>query len=79
MATRKNHSKPLVPQHVAEAEKIAKHMYNSLTQQRAPKAHSQGYIMGACTVLKMLLDQAAQQGSDKEELKKWAVSFIMQM
>jgi hypothetical protein len=79
MPTSRQHTKPSVPIEAQEAEKIAKHMYNSLTQQRAPKAHSQGYIMGACTVLKMLLDQAAQQGSDKEELKKLAVSFIMQM
>lgn len=67
---------PGMPKQAQEAEKVARQMYNSLTQTNAPKATPHGYIMGACTVLKMLLDQAEQQGSDKEELKQWAVSFI---
>ena len=32
--------------------------------------------MGACTVLKVLMDQAVQQGADKEELKQYAISFV---
>jgi hypothetical protein len=76
MATRKNHSKPLVPQHVAEAEKIAKQMYSSLMLKTAPKATPQGYIVGATIVLKALIDQAVQQGSDKEQLRAVAIGLI---
>ena len=75
MATRQ-HVKPAVPKEALEAEKVARHMYASLTQVKAPKAHPRGYIMGACTVLKVLMDQAVQQGADKEELKQYAISFV---
>lgn len=76
MAIKRTHVKPAIPKEAVEAELVAKQMYKSLTQKTAPKAHPMGYIMGACTVLKMLIDQAEQQGSDKEELKGHALAFI---
>jgi hypothetical protein len=75
MATRKNHSKPSVPQHVAEAEKIAKQMYSSLMLKTAPKATPNGYVLGACYVLKILIDQASEQGADKVALKQFVSKF----
>lgn len=75
MATRKNHSKPSVPQHVAEAEKIAKQMYSSLMLKTAPKATPNGYVLGACYVLKILIDQASEQGADKNTLKDFVIKF----
>ena len=62
-----------------EAERVAKHMYASLTQVRAPKAHPTGYIMGACTVLKLLFDQAVQQGANKDNLKQYALKFVQDL
>ncbi len=76
MPTSRPHSKPAVPKEAVEAEKIARHMYKSLTQGNAPKAHPSGYIMGACTVLKLLMDQAVQQGADKDTLKQYALNFV---
>lgn len=76
MPTSRPHSKPAVPKEAQEAERVAKHMYSSLTQVRAPKAHPAGYIMGACTVLKLLMDQAVQQGADKDTLKQYALNFV---
>lgn len=76
MATNKTHKKPAVPKEAVEAAKVAKQMYLSLTEKGAPKASPEGYIMGACTVVKLLLDQAVAQGSDKEELKLHALNFI---
>ncbi len=76
MATNKTHKKPAFPKEAVEAEKVAKQMYSSLTEKGAPKASPEGYIMGACTVVKLLLDQAVAQGSDKEELKLYALNFI---
>lgn len=75
MATRNNHKKPTVPQQVVEAEKIAKQMYSSLMLKTAPKATPQGYVMGACFVLKLLIDQASEQGADKAILKKYVSDF----
>jgi len=51
-------------------------MYSSLTQKTSPKATSAGYIIGACKVLEMLMAQAVEQGSNKEELKMFAMQFI---
>lgn len=76
MTTARNHRKPAVPRAAKEAERVARQMYGSLTQQGAPKATPSGYIMGACTVLKMLMEQAVQQGSDKKQLRQYAASFI---
>jgi hypothetical protein len=76
MPTSREHKKPNVPHEAQEAERVAKHMYTSLTQAEAPKATPTGYIMGACTVLKLLLQQAAAQGANKDELKQWSLNFI---
>lgn len=76
MPTSRPHKNPEVPHEAQEAERVARHMYTSLTQVEAPKATPTGYIMGACTVLKLLLEQAAQQGADKDELKQWSLKFI---
>lgn len=70
------HKKPAVPREAVEAEKVAKQMYSSLTAPDAPKAHPQGYIMGASMVLKMLIDQAVQQGEDRNALKAQAMTYI---
>lgn len=51
-------------------------MYTSLTAPDAPKASPKGYIMGASIVLKMLIDQAVQQGEDRQALKAQAMEFI---
>ena len=76
MATNRKHTKPAVSKSAKEAESVAKQMYGSLTLATAPKATATGYIMGACTVLKILIDQAENQGSSRKELKKQALSFI---
>jgi len=76
MPTARQHKKPAVPREALEAERVAKQMYNSLTQKTAPKATPAGYIMGACQVLGMLLSQAEQQGADKERLKLFAIQHI---
>lgn len=72
----KKHTKPAIPKEAVEAEIVAKQMYQSLTSPSAPKAHPLGYVMGASMVLKMLIDQAVQQGSDREMLKAQAVTYI---
>ena len=59
-----------------EAEKVAKQMYSALTQKGSPKATPSGYIMGACYVLKTLIEQAVQQGSNKDGVKLYAHQFI---
>lgn len=38
-----------------------------------------GYIMGASYVLKMLIDQAVQQGESRDALKLQAMAFIQAM
>lgn len=73
---KRTHKKPAVPREAVEAEKVAKQMYSSLTAPDAPKAHPQGYIMGASMVLKMLIDQAVQQGEDRNALKAQAMTYI---
>lgn len=72
---KKTHKKPAVPKEVKEAEKVTRHLYTSLTLEGAPKAHPKGYIMGACTLLKILYNQAVEQGADKNELKLYAIRF----
>ena len=67
---------PTVPREALEAERVAKQMYNSLTQKTAPKATPAGYIMGACQVLGLLLSQAEKQGADKEQMKMYAIQHI---
>lgn len=73
---KKTHTKPAVPREAIEAEQVAKQMYSSLTAPEAPKAHPMGYIMGASMVLKMLIDQAVQQGEDRNKLKAQAMTYI---
>ena len=76
---KKTHTKPAVPREAVEGEKVCKQMYMSLTTPDAPKAHPMGYIMGASMVLKMLIDQAVQQGADKNALKMQAMAYIQSM
>ena len=78
-ATKRTHTKPVIPREAQEADKVAKQMYQSLTAPDAPKAHPLGYIMGASMVLKMLIDQAVQQGEDREALKAQAMTYIQIM
>jgi hypothetical protein len=73
---KKTHAKPAVPREALQAEKVTRQMYSSLTAPDAPKASPMGYIMGASMVLKMLIDQAVQQGEDREALKAQAMSYI---
>lgn len=73
---KKTHTKPAVPRYAQEAEKIVKQMYSSLKAPGAPRAHPMGYIMGASMCLKMLIDQAVQQGEDREALKAQAMTYI---
>ena len=75
-ATKRTHRKPTIPREAIEAEAVAKQMYQSLTAADAPKAHPLGYIMGASMVLKMLIDQAVQQGEDKDKLKAQALTYV---
>lgn len=74
---KKTHKKPDVPREALEAEKITEQMYSSLMTPDAPKASPMGYIMGASMVLKMLIDQAVQQGEDRDRLKAQAMTYIM--
>ena len=78
-ARAKQHTRPAVPKEAVEADKVARQMYQSLLAPGAPKAHPLGYIMGASMVLKMLIDQAVQQGEDREALKAQAMSYIQIM
>jgi hypothetical protein len=75
MRARKIHTKPDAPQQAIEAEKVARQMYSSLMLKTAPKATPQGYVAGGCIVLKMLIDQASEQGADKEMLKHFIIDF----
>ena len=74
---RKTHKKPAIPKEAQQAEKVTQQMYQSLTEPGAPKASPMGYIMGASMVLKMLIDQAVQQGEDRDALKAQAMAYIM--
>jgi len=76
---RKTHTKPDVPREAQQAEKVTQQMYQSLTAPGAPKASPMGYIMGASMVLKLLIDQAVQQGEDRDKLKAQAMAFIQSM
>ena len=76
MPTAREHKKPEVSRERNEAERISKHMYNSLLQARAPKGHPTGYVLGAAYVMKMLLCQAIKQGGDKDSLKSQAIALI---
>ena len=73
---RKVHTKPAVPKEAQQAEKVTQQMYSSLLMPGAPKASPQGYIMGAAMVLKLLIDQAVQQGEDRNQLKAQAMVYI---
>lgn len=77
MPTSRQHKKPSVPKEVAEAEKVAKHIYSSLTLKTSPKATPQGYMFGTLTVLRIIIEQATEQGRDKEQMKKQAIQFIL--
>ena len=76
---KKKHTRPAVPREAQQAEKVTQQMYQSLTAPGAPKASPQGYIMGAAMVLKMLIDQAVQQGEDRDMLKAQAMTYIQMM
>lgn len=76
---KKVHTKPAVPREAQQAGKVADRMYSSLKAPGAPKASPMGYIMGASYVLKMLIDQAVQQGEDRTALKAQAMAFIGSM
>ena len=73
---KKAHQKPTVPREAQQAESVTKQMYQSLTVPGAPKASPMGYIMGATMVLKLLIDQAVQQGEDRDALKAQAMTYI---
>lgn len=73
---KKTHRKPAVPLAAQQAEKIVETMYSSLKAPDAPKASPLGYVMGASMVLKMLIDQAVNQGENREALKAQAMIFI---
>jgi hypothetical protein len=76
MPTKGQHKRSVAQRVNNEAEKVAKQMYSSLMLKTAPKATPQGYIVGATIVLKALIDQAVQQGSDKEQLRAVAIGLI---
>lgn len=76
---KKTHTKPAVSRDAQQAEKVTQQMYQSLTAPGAPKASPMGYIMGASMVLKLLIDQAVQQGEDRDALKAQAMTFIQAM
>ena len=76
---KKTHTKPAVPKAALQAEAVTKQMYQSLKAPDAPKASPLGYIMGASMVLKMLIDQAVQQGENRDALKLQAMAFIQSM
>lgn len=76
MLTKGQQKKPVAQRVNNEAQKVAKQMYSSLMLKAAPKATPQGYIVGAAMVMKALIDQAVQQGSDKEQLKAVVIGLI---
>lgn len=72
----RKHTKPAVPREAVEAVAVSKQMYASLLEEGAPKAGPMGYLLGACTVVKILIDQAGQQGEDRGEMRRRALEFI---
>lgn len=70
------HTKPAVSREERESEQVAKALYAALTAPGAPKAGTMGYIMGATTLLKTLIDQAEQQGEDRGQLRSYALNLI---
>jgi len=76
---KKTHARPAVPPVARQAERVTAQMYESLKAPGAPKASPMGYIMGASMVLKLLIDQAVQQGEDRAALKAQAMAFIESM
>ena len=76
---RKTHTKPAMPKWAKEAGKVTEVMYSALTAEGAPRTTPKGYVMGASMVLKMLIDQAVQQGEDRQELKGQAMAYIQMM
>lgn len=73
---KKAHRKPTIPLAAKQAMAVTEQMYQSLKAPDAPKASPQGYIMGASMVLKMLIDQAVEQGEDRDALKAQAMTYI---
>jgi len=73
---KKTHTRPAVPVEALQAEKVTRTMYEALKADGAPKASPQGYIMGAAMTLKLLIDQAVQQGEDRDRLKAQAMVII---
>lgn len=76
---KKTHARPAMSRAEQQAEAVTQQMYKSLTVPGAPKASPMGYIMGASMVLKLLIDQAVQQGEDRDALKAQAMTFIQSM
>ena len=73
---KKTHTRPAVPREAVEAVAVSKQMYASLLAEGAPKAGPMGYMMGALTVTKILIDQAEQQGENRGEMRRKALEFI---
>lgn len=73
---KKVHRKPAILLVAQQAEAVTTQMYQSLKAPDAPRATPQGYILGASMVLKMLIDQAVQQGEDRDHLKAQAMTII---
>ena len=73
---KRKHTKPQVPREAVESVAVAKTMYAALLAEGAPKAGPMGYVLGACTTVKILIDQACQQGEDRGELRRKALEFI---
>lgn len=76
---KKVHKKPAVPKVAREAQLVAEQMYQSLKAPDAPRTTPMGYIMGASMAMKLLFDQAVQQGADKEKLKLQAMTYVQAM
>lgn len=73
---KRTHTKPAVSREAQQSEQIARTLYAALTTPDAPKASPMGYIMGATTLLKSLIDQAEQQGEDRGQLRSYALNLI---
>lgn len=72
----RRHTKPAVSREAQQAEQVAGKLYAALTAPDAPRANAMGYVMGATTLLKMLIDQAEKQGEDRGQLRSYALNLI---
>ena len=73
---KRTHTRPAVSREAQQSAQIARTLYAALKAPDAPKATPMGYIMGTTTVLKTLIDQAAQQGKDRGQLRSYALNLI---